>query len=88
MITEAGEEGSGTVFIIDEWMLQSAYTYDGDAYQPFLNQRSGFDYDTYKILARYILDPKNKRTIKTLAPSEYKKQTERLTHEYENVIRI
>ena len=88
MITEAGEEGSGTVFIIDEWVLQSAYTYDGDAYQPFLNQRSGFDYDTYKILARYILDPKNKRTIKTLAPSEYKKQTERLTHEYENVIRI
>jgi DNA polymerase III subunit epsilon len=85
---EEGDE-SGTVFIVDNWTIKHAYRYDGSSYEPFLQGVSPdsavFDYDTYKILARYMLDPKNKGNIRVLSRLEYRKQVSILTDTYEDV---
>jgi DNA polymerase-3 subunit epsilon len=73
MIEEKGKnEGTGMVFFIKEWRLLQSIKYDHGDMQEFL-PASQFDYDTYKILARYILDPVNKRNIKEVSEQEVKR---------------
>lgn len=88
LITEQKTENSGTVFIINNWVLESAYTYKEGSYEPFLEQRQSFDYDTYKILARYILDDKNRKHITTLSSSEYKRYQSELTQTHDDIVYI
>jgi DNA polymerase-3 subunit epsilon len=89
LIREEESESAGTVFIVDNWTLRHAYRYDGAAYEPFLQDLSSasalFDYDTYKILVRYMLDPSNKRNMRVLSGAEYEKQAALLTDTYEDV---
>lgn len=71
LITEAESEDTGTVFLIDNWILAGSYRYESEAYSPLVKAQQAFDYDTYKILARYLMDPKNRRSIRTLDKREY-----------------
>lgn len=86
LITEQEHEDAGTIFIVDNWILKHAYTYEQGAYQPFLKQGSSFDYDTYKILVRYMLDAKNKRNIRTLSNAEYRSHVSHFADTYEDVV--
>ncbi len=70
MINEKNETdpSTGTAFIVDNWRLQGSFTYDDSGQKAFL-QGYAFDYDSYKILSRYILFPK-KASIKAITQQE------------------
>lgn len=75
MIDEKEDEERGTAIFIRDWILLGAYSYENDGYRPLIEASEklpGFDYDTYKILARYLLNRKNRRSIRTLSESEYR----------------
>ncbi len=76
MIDERENATCGTVFFIDNWTLTGAFRYEDETYAPFAEELVAdiFDYDNYKILARYMLNPRNKKAIKILTPSEYRRQ--------------
>jgi DNA polymerase-3 subunit epsilon len=81
MIDERGSEDSGTVLFIRDWVLLGAYTYEGEAFEPLFkdSEQPGFDYDTYKILARYLLNSRNRRSVTTLTEREYRNTMNRIT---------
>lgn len=76
MIDEKEREGAGTVFFVDNWALIGAYRYEDGAFSPFAEEleKGLFDYDTYKILVRYLARAQNKRTLSVLSKSEFRKQ--------------
>lgn len=88
LIKEEGTEETGTIFIVDNWILKHAYTYEGGSYDPFLKQGSSFDYDTYKILSRFIIDTKNKKSIRVLTQSEYKQHLSSFTDTHEDIVYV
>lgn len=74
VIEEAERQGQGTVFFIDEWVLKGAFRYEDDSFEPLvegIGTGAPFDYDTYKILVRYLLNPKNRRSVRVLTQSEF-----------------
>ncbi len=81
LIDERANEERGTVIFIRDWILLGAYTYEGDSYEPLFSQTEphAFDYDTYKILARYLLQPKNRRTVRVINEKEYTETLARIT---------
>ena len=86
MIDEKESSEAGTVFFIDNWTLQAAYRYENEDFSPFSNSLPTdglFDYDTYKILTRFLLSPKNRRTITVLSPAEYARTLARCTGSHE-----
>ncbi|MDB5237255.1 MAG: hypothetical protein JWL88_357 [Parcubacteria group bacterium] len=77
MIDEKESEHAGTVFFIDNWALRGAFRYEGDEFSPLIESvesedSTPFDYDTYKILVRFMANPKNKRAIAALSPNEFR----------------
>lgn len=86
MIDEKENAENGTVFFIDNWIVLGAFRYTGDEYEPLsdsFGKDAGFDYDTYKILVRFMLNPKNRRAIRVLTKSEYTAAYARCTGSYE-----
>jgi DNA polymerase III subunit epsilon len=73
MIEEKGaHEGTGMAFFVKEWRLLQSIKYDHGDVQEFI-PASHFDYDTYKILARYILNPAHRRMIKEVSEQDIQK---------------
>ncbi len=70
MIDEKGIDGKGTVFFINQWRLAGSFAYDNGDYSEYLTASDGFDHDTYKILVRYLLDRKNKKSVKMVSNNE------------------
>ena len=85
MIDEKESEGSGTVIFVDNWALLGAFRYDADEFSPLTEggMPDGFDYDTYKILVRYMLNPRNRRSVRTLTKKEFAQAYARATGSYE-----
>ncbi len=53
------EKGKGTAFVVDEWRLKSSFVYDDDGGKTsFLSPEHCFDYDSYRILVRHIIENK------------------------------
>ena len=93
LIDEKENPERGTVFFIDNWALLGAFKYDDGMYEPLddsLSQsgsaHSSFDYDTYKILVRYMLAKRNARSIKVLSKSEFTKLFAECTGSHERVL--
>lgn len=80
-IDERHAEDAGTVFFIEDWILKGAYRYDTDTFEPLIENEMGtdFDYDTYKILVRYLLNPKNRRSVSVIQRREYESWISRTT---------
>jgi len=72
MIEEKRNNENGEAFIVDNWCLLTVIKFDDGGECEQVRQDHAFDYDAYKILARYIMNPINKRTIKPLTSTEYK----------------
>jgi len=85
LITEAASEDSGTIFLIDNWILKGAYRYEGEAYSPLTEGTEAFEYDTYKILVRYLANARNKRSVRVLSAREHDALLARLRGEEEVV---
>jgi DNA polymerase-3 subunit epsilon len=54
----------GQAFVIDHWCLLSSFTFNELGQTELFKGILRFDYDSYKILLRYISNPQNRRTIK------------------------
>lgn len=86
IITEAKDHESGSVFFVDNWALVAAWTYDGDVYAPLVQGSDRFDYDTYKILARYLRKRANLRMVRSVSRKEFQKEMARCGGENETIL--
>jgi DNA polymerase-3 subunit epsilon len=86
LINESESEESGTIFFIRDWVLIGSFRYDGEACSELPLTENNFDYDIYKILVRFMLNPTNKRSIKVLSEREFKKEYARCTGSYETAV--
>ena len=72
LIVEKGEDQKqGDAFLVDQWCLLSSVKYSDGGYEEVTPGSDTFDYDSYKILLRYLGSPRARRTIKRLSPQEY-----------------
>lgn len=93
LIDEKETPERGTVFFIDNWALLGAFKYDDGTYESLddsLSQSASgsFDYDTYKILVRYMLAKRNARTLRVLTKSEFTKLFTECTGTYEPILEM
>lgn len=77
LITERESEDAGTVFFFDNWVLFGAYRYEGDAISELLGAAEGFEYDSYKILARFLRNKQNRRLVRPVTNAEFTRELER-----------
>lgn len=61
-IKDESEEGEGTAYVVDQWCLTEVISYSGDS-KSSEKVSAMFDLDSYKILSRFMLDPKNARNL-------------------------
>lgn len=64
IIKEAGEKDE-EAHVIDKWCYLGSLKNESESFEE-LQKEYRFDYDTYKILNRFILNPKNQNKIKVL----------------------
>jgi DNA polymerase-3 subunit epsilon len=77
LITENSEKNSGVGFIVNDWRLEGSFVYDETGSRPFLPEDYVFDYDSYKILSRYVLQ-QPKAQIKMLSHVQSKSLLDRI----------
>ena len=65
-IEERGEESRGEVFVVDNWCLLASFRYTEFGLEPHLPGTRRFDYDSYKILSRFVLDDSHRHHIRSL----------------------
>jgi DNA polymerase-3 subunit epsilon len=65
------ETGEGEVFLVDNWCLVSSFTFSDLGYQQHIPGAHRFDYDSYKILSRYIFNRTNRRSIKHVSREQF-----------------
>lgn len=86
LITEVETPERGTLFFIDNWALMGAYRYDNEAYEKLFDDSGGFEYDTYKILARYLRKKENNRSVRVVNVKEFRAQLAKCRGEDEVVV--
>ena len=86
VVEEKGTESSGAVFVVRDWRILASYVYEEGGAREFLPASLGFDYDTYKILARYLLDPSHRHDIRAITESEFARMKSELAGDYERSV--
>lgn len=86
IIKEETETGVGSVFFIDNWALVGAYSYEAGEYRVLIEGSVRFDYDTYKILARFLRKRGNQRSVQEVTHAEFKKMLAACAGEHETTI--
>ncbi len=66
IIREKDEEGNSQGFIMDKWCYLGSVDHKNPEKLEDINQDYSFDYDTYKILLRYISNEKNQKNIQKI----------------------
>jgi DNA polymerase III subunit epsilon len=61
-VKDEAEEGEGTAYVVDNWCLTEVIEYSGE-HKSSQKVSMMFDLDSYKILSRFLLDPKNSRNL-------------------------
>lgn len=69
-IEERSVDGTGELFIVDNWRLLAALHYEGGEWQEFVPACFQFEYDIYKILARELTRRNVKVVVRELTSSE------------------
>ncbi|HEV8677695.1 MAG TPA: exonuclease domain-containing protein, partial [Candidatus Paceibacterota bacterium] len=67
-VKDEAEEGEGTAYVIDNWCLTEVISYSGE-HKSSQKVSAMFDLDSYKILSRFLLNPKNSRSLVQLQRS-------------------
>jgi len=70
LIREEAPDGSGEAFVLDQWRLVGGIRFNALGHEPFLDRAPVFDYDSYKVLARYLRDPAHRRAVRVLRSGE------------------
>lgn len=81
IIRERESDSKGTAFFLDQWILHGAYRYDDEQFEPLIEPQAAFDYDTYKIVSRFLRKPPSACDITTVAPHEFCAQLSRIRGE-------
>ncbi len=80
IIREKGTiEGEGELFLVDQWCLLSSFRYTGFGHGPFIQGTHTFDYDSYKVIFKYLHDRRNRKNVKQVSRrelAEYLRQLE------------
>jgi DNA polymerase-3 subunit epsilon len=63
-------DGRGDAFLVDQWCLLSSYRFSDYGQGGFMRWSHTFDYDSYKVLAKYIADRRNRKHLRPLTPQE------------------
>jgi DNA polymerase III subunit epsilon len=63
-------DAEGEVFLIDQWCFVNSSRFDDYGQLRLFDAEYVFDYDSYKILSRYLLTPKGAIRLKTITSSE------------------
>jgi DNA polymerase-3 subunit epsilon len=71
-----GPEGEGEMFLVDQWCLLAGLKCSDFGQGPFLRGSYTFDYDSYRILLRYLLDRRNRSSLRTIDRSEMRRYME------------
>ncbi len=66
-----GRTGQGEIFLIDNWCLVSSFRYTDFGATDLVRGSHRFDYDSYKILARYIHNRSNRGNIRHVRREEF-----------------
>ena len=66
-----GRTGEGEVFLVDNWCLLSSFKYGELGFADHLAGPRRFDYDSYKILSRFLQKPSNHRHVRVLTKNEF-----------------
>jgi DNA polymerase-3 subunit epsilon len=77
VIKDEVDEYDGTAYVIDNWCLVKTFAYSGTESSEALSTAVEFDYDAYKILARYLVQNEGRRTISPYDPRGAKSFEER-----------
>ncbi len=86
LIKEESSSDTGTVFFIDNWALHGAYRNEGDSYSPLVEGKPAFDYDMYKILARFLRKRSSRRFITELSRAQFSQMLKEVSDSHEKVI--
>ncbi len=73
-------------FLIDNWCLVTSFKSVGDGFEKGAHVQHRFDYDSYKILYSYIMDPQNHESIRPYGRKEFD-SLRREVHRDGNIIR-
>lgn len=71
IIRERESESKGTAFFLDQWILYGAYTYEDEMFQPLVEIDARFEYDTYKILTRFLRKKNHTADVQTVSSEEF-----------------
>ncbi|MDH3252484.1 MAG: exonuclease domain-containing protein [Ignavibacteria bacterium] len=71
VIEERDGPEAGEVFLIDQWCLVSSFRYADGGYERHLPGNHRFDYDSYRILTRYLFNRTNRGTIRHVPRNEF-----------------
>jgi DNA polymerase-3 subunit epsilon len=61
-VKDETDEGEGVAYVVDNWCLTEVIQYSGDT-KSSQKVSAMFDLDSYKILSRFLLNPKNARNL-------------------------
>jgi len=72
IIEERGQDNTeGEVFLVDNWCLLYSFKYSLSRYELNVRGAHRFDYDSYKILCRYIFDENNQTSIRCVSRKQF-----------------
>ncbi|MGB2959094.1 MAG: exonuclease domain-containing protein [Bacteroidota bacterium] len=67
---ERSPEGEGELFFVDQWCLLSSIRYTAFGSGHFIRGTHTFDYDSYKVIFKYLLDTKNRKNVREASREE------------------
>lgn len=75
-------------FLIDNWCLVTSFRSVGDGFEKGTHVQHRFDYDSYKILLSYMMDPQNHETITPYSRKEFDKLRRDLHRGESNILHL
>jgi DNA polymerase-3 subunit epsilon len=69
-IEERHVDGTGEMFILDNWRLLAALTYDGTEWSEFIPARFNFDLEVYTLFSRELFKKRSKLSVRPLTQHE------------------
>jgi DNA polymerase-3 subunit epsilon len=70
-VEERRVDGTGEMFILDDWRLLAALTYDGTEWSEFIPARFNFDLEIYTVFSRELLKKRSKLSVRPLTQHEH-----------------
>lgn len=70
LVEERAGSGEGEAFLIDQWCIMGSFKFDDTGAEQFKRAAHAFDYDSYKILAEHLLNPRKNIRLRSVASTE------------------